>query len=426
MPSTRSATRAVKAAGNPSPVEAPVSGEENGKKRKAESTDAGASTKSKRAKPVEIAKRQPNPNAPKFTLDIDPDAQVIPAKLAFSFDEAKAHLIAVDNRFKELFDRVKCKPFQDLEPVDPFRTLVISILGQQISWLAARSIVHKFRRLFDSSLPEKAPQDGEKDRTSFPSPQQVAEMEIATLRTAGLSLRKAEYVMDLAKHFQNGRLSAPKLAQWSDEDMEENLISVRGIGKVLHMFAIFSLRRPDILPVGDLGLQKGLLRWVISSHRGMNLAISPKKLPNGPGVDNNNPSVEDASAFPLAPDKQSSSGIPEVSDEESRRTPDRDANGTAKPIDQATVPHTPDKHQNPTLPSKGPVTPIKAKDFLDVNATPVELPEGLTLATLKARFDGKKNAKKQYLSPEEMDALTSAWAPYRSLACYYLWALSEQ
>jgi DNA-3-methyladenine glycosylase II len=125
MPSTRSASRAVKAAGNLSPVETPVSEEENGKKRKAKGAATGVPTKSKRAKPVEIAKREPNPNAPKFTLDIDPDAQVIPAKLAFSFDEAKAHLIAVDSRFKELFDRVKCKPFQDLEPVDPFRCVFV-------------------------------------------------------------------------------------------------------------------------------------------------------------------------------------------------------------------------------------------------------------------------------------------------------------
>jgi len=295
-----------------------------------------------------------------------------------------------------------------LEPVDPFRTLTMSILGQQISWLAARSITYKFRRLFDSSLPEKSSEHNEKDFASFPSPQQVADMDIPTLRTAGLSLRKAEYVIDLAKHFQDGRLSAAKLAQWSDEDMEENLISVRGIGAwTVNMFAIFSLRRPDILPVGDLGLQKGLLRWVLSSHEGTNIHISPKKLPKQPVPDNAETSAEDASTLPPVPDIQSSSVIVDSPSNEPRRTPDPEVN-------------------NSNSSSHGPVTPIKAKMVKDSNVIPVELPDGLTLATLKARFQGKKNAKKQYLSAEEMDALTKSWAPYRSLGCYYLWALTDE
>jgi hypothetical protein len=145
----------------------------------------------------------------------------------------------------------------------------------------------------------------------------------------------------------------------------------------------------------------------------MNLAISPGRLPKPPGADSNNPSAEDASTFSLAPDKLSSPVIPEASGEESRRTPDRDVNRAAKSIDQVTAPLTPDKHQNSTSSSKGPVTPIKAKDFLDAIVTPVELPEGLTLATLKARFDGKKNAKYTFcLTPRNSVVKLSLAADY--------------
>jgi DNA-3-methyladenine glycosylase II len=105
--------------------------ESTARKRKADGGGTGTPTKSKRAKPVQSTKVETNPhaNVVKFTLDIELDAQVIPAKLAFSFDEAKSHLIDADSRFTELFERVKCKPFQDLEPVDPFRYVFVNSLN---------------------------------------------------------------------------------------------------------------------------------------------------------------------------------------------------------------------------------------------------------------------------------------------------------
>lgn len=70
---------------------------------------------------------------------------------AFKLEDANAHLIAVDARFASLFDRLVCKPFQSAQlevTPDPFESLCKSILGQQVSWLAARSITHKFVRLY--------------------------------------------------------------------------------------------------------------------------------------------------------------------------------------------------------------------------------------------------------------------------------------
>jgi DNA-3-methyladenine glycosylase II len=61
------------------------------------------------------------PSAARIPIMVEPNATLIPAQLSFSFEDAKAHLIAADNRFKELFANVKCRPFEILEPLDPFR-----------------------------------------------------------------------------------------------------------------------------------------------------------------------------------------------------------------------------------------------------------------------------------------------------------------
>ncbi|KAJ9108215.1 hypothetical protein QFC19_002462 [Naganishia cerealis] len=198
-------------------------------------------------------------------------SRMIPGKLAFDFEDAKKHLIGTDQRFETLFARLPCKPFQNLEPVDPFRSLCTSIVGQQVSWLAARAINHRFRRLFDPSLPEKAEDKTSEgwgaSRTSFPSPEDVLKLDIPQLKSAGLSTRKAEYVLSLAEHFASGKLSADFLQTAPVEEVSKALIDIRGIGQwTVDMFLIFTLRRQDILPVGDLGVQKGMMKWVLAAY----------------------------------------------------------------------------------------------------------------------------------------------------------------
>ena len=87
------------------------------------------------------------------------------------------------------------------------------ILGQQVSWLAARAITHRFIRLFFPEISEKYTPN--QPVTVFPTPAQVIEMPFASLRSAGLSGRKAEYILDLSARFADGRLSAEKLVQMS-------------------------------------------------------------------------------------------------------------------------------------------------------------------------------------------------------------------
>lgn len=121
---------------------------------------------------------------------------------------------------------------------------------------------------------------------------------MAVLRAAGLSQRKAEYVQDLALRFADGRLTAKGLMAMSDEEVMDALVQVRGIGRwTVEMFMIFTLRRPNVLPCGDLGVQKGLVRWFTV----VNPSIHSKKKDGKP---NDTTSAPSATSVPSTPSKQ--------------------------------------------------------------------------------------------------------------------------
>jgi DNA-3-methyladenine glycosylase II len=125
---------------------------------------------------------------------------------------------------------------------DAFQTLARAIVGQQISVKAAQSVWARFVAAVEVMAPVS-----------------VVSADPAHLRTAGLSVRKAEYVQDLARRFVDGSIDAALWGELPDEAIIEQLIAVRGIGRwTAEMFLIFNLARPDILPLGDLGLQRAL------------------------------------------------------------------------------------------------------------------------------------------------------------------------
>ncbi|KAH0343836.1 DNA glycosylase, partial [Aureobasidium melanogenum] len=174
-------------------------------------------------------------------------------------DTALAHLKHHDytGRLTPYLSKFHCKVFDAeglAQPIDPFRSLASGIIAQQVSGAAASSIKAKFIALFPPSQ-----QHNYTGPPTFPPPALVAEMPIPTLRTAGLSQRKAEYIQGLAQHFTSGKLSAEMLATASDEEVMEKLVAVRGLGKwSVEMFACFDLKRLDVFSTGDLGVQRGL------------------------------------------------------------------------------------------------------------------------------------------------------------------------
>ena len=129
---------------------------------------------------------------------------------------------------------------------DAFTTLARSIVGQQISVKAAQAVWTRFAALL-----------GEAPTRLHPTA--VLALEATAMREAGLSARKVEYLFDLATHFDSGVVHVRQWQQMDDEEIIEELVAIRGIGRwTAEMFLIFHLMRPNVLPLDDLGLLKGI------------------------------------------------------------------------------------------------------------------------------------------------------------------------
>ncbi len=127
---------------------------------------------------------------------------------------------------------------------DPFGTLARSIVGQQLSVKAAASIWAKLVNDLGNITP-----------SNFVAAQEDR------LTALGLSRRKAQYLRELGVNFQDGRLKPAAWKKADDETVIAELIEVKGIGRwTAEMFLIFHLMRPDVLPLGDIGLRKAVAR----------------------------------------------------------------------------------------------------------------------------------------------------------------------
>ncbi|HSA97499.1 MAG TPA: DNA-3-methyladenine glycosylase [Candidatus Nitrosotenuis sp.] len=128
---------------------------------------------------------------------------------------------------------------------NPYRSLIDAIITQQLSGAAADSISKKFQELYQR----------------YPRPTDVLSTPDSKLRSAGLSKMKVTYIKDLSEKIQSKELRISYLKDKSDEEVIAHLTQVKGIGRwTAEMFLIFSLGRLDVLPVGDLGLKKGIQR----------------------------------------------------------------------------------------------------------------------------------------------------------------------
>jgi len=130
---------------------------------------------------------------------------------------------------------------------DHFRALVRAIIGQQLSTKAAATIADRFIKLFSPG--------GKK----FPSPKDVLAIPAAKMRKAGLSRMKVSFIKDLSGKVLDKTVDLKKIHEWTDEEVIEHLVRVKGIGIwTAEMFLLFSLRREDIFSYGDLGLRNAI------------------------------------------------------------------------------------------------------------------------------------------------------------------------
>jgi DNA-3-methyladenine glycosylase II len=126
---------------------------------------------------------------------------------------------------------------------EPFMTLARAICGQQISVKAAQSVWERVCICVEHQL----------------TPQGFLAKSRKSLRACGLSDRKTEYIADLAQHFADGSIHQHRWPVMDDEAIIAELTDVRGIGRwTAEMFLMFNLLRPDVFPLDDLGLQKGI------------------------------------------------------------------------------------------------------------------------------------------------------------------------
>ena len=156
------------------------------------------------------------------------------------WEQAKQELMKRDRIMRKLIPQ-----FGDLHLTsrgDPFTTLARSIVGQQISTKAAESVWQRFLELCQQCTPA-----------------QVLKVPTEQLATCGLSKRKAEYITDLAHHFRDKKVHVGAWESMDDEAVIAELIQIRGIGRwTAEMFLIFNLRRPNVLPLDDVGLLRGI------------------------------------------------------------------------------------------------------------------------------------------------------------------------
>lgn len=134
---------------------------------------------------------------------------------------------------------------------DPFGTLARSIVGQQISVRAADAVWARFSA-----------------RVGEVTPGTLLSAGYEGLDECGLSVRKREYLLDLAEHFRSGRLNPADWDDLDDQAIIDRLSAVRGVGRwTAEMFLIFNLLRPDVFPTDDIGLQRALAQHYLSGAR---------------------------------------------------------------------------------------------------------------------------------------------------------------
>lgn len=151
------------------------------------------------------------------------------------------HLKKSDPVIREIINRVGPYRIEYGDPV--FHSLAEAIVYQQLNGKAALTIFNRFAALAGEPL----------------TPEGIMKLTDQQMRGAGLSKQKASYLRDLAERTHNGELNFAGLAKLSDEEVIEHLTQVKGIGVwTAHMFLMFSLRRPNVLPTGDFGVKMAI------------------------------------------------------------------------------------------------------------------------------------------------------------------------
>lgn len=162
--------------------------------------------------------------------------------LPYDADLARRHITKTDRVMRDIVRRVG--PLELQVRGAPYQSLLRAILYQQLAGPAAAAIEARFLGLFGGAIPQ---------------PAQLAELSDDMFRGAGVSRQKAGYMRSLAEHFASGQLDDRAIRRAPDDAVIEMVTQVKGIGRwTADMVLLFCLGRPDVLPVGDLGIQNSM------------------------------------------------------------------------------------------------------------------------------------------------------------------------
>lgn len=157
--------------------------------------------------------------------------------------KALAHLKNSDAILASIIERVGTCRISYRDPT--FEALARSIVFQQLSTKAARTIYGRFEEAAGGVV----------------TPETIRNLSVGEMRRAGLSKQKIGYIRDLAEHALSGTVDFERLPEMSDEEIIASLTDIKGVGVwTAHMFLIFALRRPNVLPVGDFGVRSAIQR----------------------------------------------------------------------------------------------------------------------------------------------------------------------
>lgn len=158
-----------------------------------------------------------------------------------------------------------------------FEDLIESIISQQLSIKASDTIFKRFKHLFEyRGVTEVG--DPVKD---FPNPQEVLAIDDQSLRDCGISFQKISYIKSIADAFLSDLIDVQKIRNMTDEEVIQHLTQIRGVGKwTAEMILIFTLKRPDVFSIGDLGLRKAITTLYGITDREEMLRIAEGWAPN--------------------------------------------------------------------------------------------------------------------------------------------------
>lgn len=167
--------------------------------------------------------------------------------------KAILHLKKCDPVMRSIIERVG--PFRMGFREPTFHSLARAIIYQQLNGKAAGTIFNRFSALAGDPL----------------TPEAILKLAPEQMRSVGLSKQKSSYLLDMAERANRGKLDFSKLSDLPDEEVIEHLTQVKGVGVwTAHMFLMFTLRRPDVLPTGDFGIRMAMFRHYLDTSAAKN------------------------------------------------------------------------------------------------------------------------------------------------------------